>query len=109
MPMYNHSDDVVDPDSVPRPVMAVGAAGGPKIITAVIEAIVNRLDRGMELGEALESPRFHHQWSPDELMVERAMPAEIVASLKARGHVVVETGNLATAQGVAVGSGGRLE
>jgi gamma-glutamyltranspeptidase/glutathione hydrolase len=52
------------------PWFAVGAAGGPRIISAVLQTIVNVIDHGMDIQEALDSPRIHHQWMPDELVVE---------------------------------------
>jgi gamma-glutamyltranspeptidase/glutathione hydrolase len=52
------------------PWFAVGAAGGPRIISAVLQTIINVIDHGMDIQEALDSPRIHHQWMPDELLVE---------------------------------------
>jgi gamma-glutamyltranspeptidase/glutathione hydrolase len=66
----------------------VGAAGGPKIITQVVATLVRRLDFGQPLAEAVAAPRIHHQWRPNELMIERAMPGEIVKKLEALGHKV---------------------
>ncbi len=71
-----------------EPVLAVGAAGGPTIITQTLLAIVNVLDFGMELPDALAAPRFHHQWSPDELKIERGIGPAVLAELKARGQKV---------------------
>jgi gamma-glutamyltranspeptidase/glutathione hydrolase len=71
-----------------EPVMTVGAAGGPKIITEVLLAIVRRLDFEMSLADAVGQPRLHHQWRPDVLMVEDSMPAEVVNKLQARGHEI---------------------
>ena len=73
-----------------KPVLTVGAAGGPRIISQVLLAIVRRLDFEQPLAEAVGAPRVHHQWRPEELMVEETMPAEIVASLEARGHKIVK-------------------
>ena len=53
-----------------QPVLAVGAAGGPTIITQTLLAMVHTLDYGLSLKEALAQPRFHHQWKPDILFVE---------------------------------------
>jgi len=52
------------------PWFAVGAAGGPRIISAVLQTIINVIDHDMDIQEALDSPRIHHQWMPDELLVE---------------------------------------
>ena len=54
-----------------KPVMALGGAGGPTIITAVLQVIVNVLDLGMDLPRAMSHPRFHHQYLPDMLIVEK--------------------------------------
>ncbi|MFL6374594.1 MAG: gamma-glutamyltransferase [Pyrinomonadaceae bacterium] len=52
------------------PWFAVGAAGGPRIISAVLQVIINVIDHDMRIQQALDSPRIHHQWMPDELLVE---------------------------------------
>jgi gamma-glutamyltranspeptidase/glutathione hydrolase len=71
-----------------KPVMTVGAAGGPKIITQALLAIVRRRDFGQSLAEAVAAPRIHHQWLPDNLVVEKTMPEAIIAKLKKLGHDV---------------------
>jgi gamma-glutamyltranspeptidase/glutathione hydrolase len=52
------------------PWFAVGAAGGPRIISAVLQVIINVIDHDMNIEMALDAPRIHHQWMPDELVVE---------------------------------------
>ncbi|HYJ92921.1 MAG TPA: gamma-glutamyltransferase [Pyrinomonadaceae bacterium] len=52
------------------PWFAVGAAGGPRIISAVLQTIINVIDHDMSIQQALDAPRIHHQWMPDELVVE---------------------------------------
>ncbi len=74
-----------------QPILALGAAGGPTIISQVLFALVNILDMGMSPEAAMAAPRLHHQWSPDELSVERAMPAELRKALEARGHKLTLT------------------
>lgn len=69
-----------------EPVLAVGAAGGPTIISQTLLAIVNVLDFGMELPAALAAARFHHQWSPDELRIEKAIGGEVLKELGKRGQ-----------------------
>jgi gamma-glutamyltranspeptidase/glutathione hydrolase len=56
----------------------------------VLQAIIRRLDFGQTLQEAVASPRIHHQWRPDALMVEETMPETIVQELKKRGHTIDE-------------------
>ena len=52
------------------PWFAVGAAGGPRIISAVLQMIINVIDHDMKIQQALDAPRIHHQWMPDEIVVE---------------------------------------
>ena len=53
-----------------KPVLITGSPGGSRIITAVLQVIVNAIDFGMPIDEAVTAPRLHHQWQPDEVMVE---------------------------------------
>ncbi len=69
-----------------RPVFTTGAAGGPKIITDVVWAIINRVDFGMSAAEAIAQPRIHHQWSPDRLRVETTLSKLSMDHLEAAGH-----------------------
>lgn len=74
-----------------KPVMILGARGGSRIITSVFEAIVNIVDFGMNGQEAVDQPRFHHQWLPDTLMYEKnCLPADVVENLERRGHIARE-------------------
>ncbi|HRZ35265.1 MAG TPA: gamma-glutamyltransferase [Candidatus Paceibacterota bacterium] len=84
-----------------RPVLAVGASGGPAIISQTLLALVNTIDFEMDLETALRQPRFHHQWQPDQLRVERGVPPEVRLELERRGHAVVETRSLSSTQAVA--------
>jgi gamma-glutamyltranspeptidase/glutathione hydrolase len=72
-----------------RPFMVTGSPGGPRIITTVLLGILNVIDYGMNVQQAVSAPRFHHQWVPDKLFVEPATPADVVAALRACGHPVV--------------------
>jgi gamma-glutamyltranspeptidase/glutathione hydrolase len=83
-PLSSMSPTIVLRDN--RPVMTVGAAGGPTIISQVLIALLRRLDLDLPLVECLGGPRFHHQWAPDELRIERNMPRAVQESLRSRGH-----------------------
>jgi len=87
-----------------RPVMTVGAAGGPTIITQVVLAIVNRVDLGLPLADAVAAQRFHHQWVPDRLRVERAFDVELLEELRKKGHQVDATGSGGVTQAIAIES-----
>jgi gamma-glutamyltranspeptidase/glutathione hydrolase len=83
-----------------RPELIVGAAGGPRIISAVLQTVLNVLDFQMPLKEAIEAPRIHHQWMPDELNVESKLPPETKKSLERRGHSLKERMTLGVVQAV---------
>jgi gamma-glutamyltranspeptidase/glutathione hydrolase len=68
--------------------MALGGPGGPMIPSAVIQVLVNAIDYKMPLQQAIEMPRFHHQWMPDQLRYESfGISLETLKVLEARGHV----------------------
>jgi gamma-glutamyltranspeptidase/glutathione hydrolase len=66
----------------------LGSPGGPTIINTLIEVLVNLLDFKMNVADAVEFPRFHHQWIPDRLQVERGFSPDTIELLKSRGHAV---------------------
>lgn len=68
--------------------MTVGAPGGSRIITAVTEVFLNVADFGMNVQDAVDAPRFHHQWQPDTLYLEKGFSPDTVDLLKARGFHV---------------------
>ena len=72
-----------------KPVLVTGSPGGARIITTVLQQVVNYIDHGMNPLEAAATPRFHHQWTPDELRIEKGFSADTVALLKQWGHNVV--------------------
>jgi gamma-glutamyltranspeptidase/glutathione hydrolase len=71
-------------------VMVVGTPGGSRIPSAVVETISNMIDFGMSVTEAVNAPRIHHQWLPDEIGYEQfGLSADTIARLEAMGHKVV--------------------
>jgi gamma-glutamyltranspeptidase/glutathione hydrolase len=84
-----------------EPVIALGAAGGPKIISAVLQELVDMIDLDMTPQQAVSAPRIHQQWSPDELYVESKLPAAVITSLAQRGHKIEELPAVAVSQIVA--------
>ena len=71
-----------------KPLMALGSPGGPTIINTVLEVMVNVLDFGMNLQDAVDWPRFHHQWMPDTLSMERGYSPDTVAILEKHGYTI---------------------
>jgi gamma-glutamyltranspeptidase / glutathione hydrolase len=72
-----------------KPFLVTGSPGGSRIITAVLQVIVNVIDRGMDIAGAVEAPRVHNQWMPDRVVVEQSLSPDLVAALQARGDTVV--------------------
>lgn len=70
------------------PVLALGSPGGPTIINSVLEVLVNVLDFGMNVQDAVNWPRFHHQWMPDELRMEAGYSPDTIALLEKRGYTI---------------------
>ena len=67
--------------------LVVGSPGGGRIITTVLQVVLNVLDFKMNVQEAVDAPRFHHQWLPDAIRLERqGFPADVVTALEAMGH-----------------------
>ncbi len=85
-PLSSMSPTIVFKDA--KPVLVTGAPGGSRIITTVLQVIVNTIDGHMSIGEAVSAPRLHHQWSPDEVVVETYFPSDKVRALAAMGHKV---------------------
>jgi gamma-glutamyltranspeptidase/glutathione hydrolase len=87
-PLSSMSPTIVLKDG--QPVVAIGGAGGPRIITAVLQCLVGLLDLDQSPAEALAAPRLHQQWSPNELLVEKTLPPGLREALTARGHLIRE-------------------
>jgi len=77
-----------------KPEIVTGSPGGPRIITTVLQQISDLVDHGMNAAEAMEAPRFHHQWLPDELRVERGLSLDTIRLLREKGQNVVVGGTL---------------
>jgi len=68
--------------------MVLGSPGGPTIITTVGNVLMGVVDYGLNIQEAVNAPRFHHQWSPDRILLEENISPDTVALLKTRRHAV---------------------
>jgi len=74
-----------------EPFMATGSPGGARIITAVLQMIVNVIDHGRGIAEAANMARIHHQWFPDQVHVESGHSPDTIRILRDRGHKVVNS------------------
>jgi gamma-glutamyltranspeptidase/glutathione hydrolase len=92
--------------------MALGSPGGPTIFTTVFQVVVNRIDYGMPLDQAIRTPRFHHQWPPragagDRIRVERIdeWPRSVIGELEDRGYAVTGEDRLGDVQAIEIRGG----
>jgi gamma-glutamyltranspeptidase / glutathione hydrolase len=81
--------------------LVIGSPGGPTIINTVLQVIVNIVDFGFTIQGAIDAPRFHHQWLPDELRMEdHGFPEDVTKALKARGHRLAFRSLMGDAEGI---------
>ncbi len=74
-----------------KPFLVLGSPGGSTIITSVLQVILNVIDFGMNIQEAVDAPRIHHQWYPDVVYYEkRGLPLDVIENLQKRGHKLIE-------------------
>src|SRR5690242_886049 len=74
-----------------KPFLVLGAPGGSRIITAVLQVMLNVIDFGMNIQDAIDFPRVHHQWKPDRLDIERGISPDTIALLKKAGYNIEES------------------
>jgi gamma-glutamyltranspeptidase/glutathione hydrolase len=72
-----------------KPTLVTGSPGGSRIITAVLQVIVNVIDFHMPIDKAVSAPRLHHQWQPDEVLAEPGFDPDLLDALQTRGHTIV--------------------
>ena len=85
-----------------KPFLVTGSPGGSRIITAVLQIIVNAIDFQLPIEQAVSAPRLHHQWQPDEVYVEPGFAPEVLESLAKRGHAVVPTPSYSSTNSIEV-------
>ncbi|EKH4918434.1 gamma-glutamyltransferase [Escherichia coli] len=88
--------------------LVTGSPGGSRIITTVLQMVVNSIDYGMNVAEATNAPRFHHQWLPDELRVEKGFSQDTLKLLEAKGQKVALKEAMGSTQSIMVGPDGEL-
>src|ERR1700688_4419956 len=105
-PLSSMSPTIVLRDG--KPVLVTGSPGGSRIISTVLQVIVNVLDYHMDVAAAVAAPRLHHQWLPDEVRIERGFAVDTLAGLKAMGHQLIEPMGQTSANSIAVTPHGLL-
>jgi len=89
-----------------RVVLVTGTPGGSRIITTVLQVILNVVDHQMNIAEAVAAPRIHHQWLPDRVFAERGLSPDTIRLLEARGHRIVTTATSGSANSILVTADG---
>jgi gamma-glutamyltranspeptidase/glutathione hydrolase len=89
-----------------KAVLVAGSPGGSRIISTVLQVVVNVLDYGMNVAAAVDAPRLHHQWLPDEVRVEQGFPQDVLDELKAKGHRIVTPMGQTSANSIAITANG---
>ena len=79
-------------DKNKNPLIVLGTPGGTTIPTSVYQTLINILEFGMNSEDAIAKPKFHHQWLPDEVMVEKEFNHEVIKQLQSMGYTVTERG-----------------
>ena len=81
-----------------KPWIVTGSPGGARIITTVLQVVMNVIDHGMNVAEASAAPRIHHQWLPDELRIEEGLSPDTLRLLEVKGHRIVLRPAMGSAQ-----------
>jgi gamma-glutamyltranspeptidase / glutathione hydrolase len=105
-PLSSMSPTIVMKDG--KVVLVTGSPGGSRIISTVLQVIVNVIDYKMDIAAAVAAPRLHHQWMPDEVKVEPGFPADVLDGLRAKGHRVVDSMGYSSANSILVTPDGLL-
>jgi gamma-glutamyltranspeptidase / glutathione hydrolase len=102
-PLSSMSPTIISRDG--KPFMVIGAAGGSRIITVIVHCILNVIDYGMNIQEAIDAPRFHQQWLPDTTNVDAfALSPDTRKILIAMGHRLGDSQPAGHATGILVGA-----
>ncbi|MBT4091592.1 MAG: gamma-glutamyltransferase [Deltaproteobacteria bacterium] len=88
--------------------LVVGSPGGSRIITTTLQVIMNVVDHGLNIQSAVNAPRIHHQWFPDEIRVEEGISPDTVLLLRQMGHTVKQKRAMGAIQGILIDDNGNL-
>lgn len=99
-PLSSMSPTIVMKDG--KPFLVTGSPGGSRIITTTLQIIMNVVDHGLNIAEASNAARVHHQWQPDELRVESSFNRDTISLLEAKGHKVKVQSAMGSTQSIMV-------
>ena len=89
-----------------KPFLITGSPGGSRIISTVLQVIVNVIDFHMPIGDAVSAPRLHQQWQPEEVLVEPGFAPDVLDALTARGHKILPTQSFSSANSIEITANG---
>lgn len=92
-----------------KPFLIVGTPGGTTIPTSVFQTIINVIEFGLSTEDAVYKPKFHHQWLPDEIFMERSFPKQTRSALEKMGYKINERGGIGRVEVIRVLSNGKFE
>jgi gamma-glutamyltranspeptidase/glutathione hydrolase len=92
-----------------KPFLVVGTPGGTTIPTSVFQTIINIIDFGMSTDEAVNKPKFHHQWLPDVVLIEKQFPSNVKSALEKMGYKMSERGAIGRTEVIRVLPNGTFE
>lgn len=90
-----------------KPFLTIGSPGGTTIPNQVYEGLVDIIDLKMSLKQAIDGPRFHHQWMPDNIMLESDFPEATEQALKTMGYTIMKRGHFGKMDGIQISSNGK--
>ena len=83
-----------------KPYLVLGSPGGSRIITTVLQVVINVLEHDMNIKQAVISPRIHHQWLPDVLLMEEGFSSDTIDLLKEKGHTIRPSRTMGSVQAI---------
>ena len=92
-----------------QPFMVLGTPGGTTIPTSVFQTLVNVIEFGLSTADAVDKPKFHHQWLPDEVSIEKGFPEPTAEALRKMGYKLKSLGAIGRTEVIRVLPGGKLE
>ena len=88
--------------------LVAGSPGGSRIITTTLQVIMNVIDHRLNVQAAVNAPRIHHQWLPDEIRIEEGISPDTIRLLRGMGHTVSEKSSMGAIQSIMIGEDGTL-
>lgn len=92
-----------------KPFLVVGTPGGTTITTSVFQTLVNILEFDMSTYDAVNKPKFHHQWLPDEIFVEPGFPQPVREQLQQMGYKITQRGSIGRTEVIRIDAAGNIE